>query len=642
MKRVKQILFFSIVLLLFSSQVNAQDTIAKVLTLENVDILPSIRETGVNPGLSIEKADSIQQSRFAAGTLTDLLGQNGMVYLKSYGGGSLAVTSLRGASANQTPVLWNGINLQSPTNGTVDLSLMPSILCDNISIQNGGGSAGWGSGAIGGVIQTGNVGAFNKGLTLKYVGQAGSFGEQNHGIKIGFSNSKMYADVRGYRQIAGNNFTYANTSSYIKPPPIDTMKNSWFFQQGIMGQIGYTTKSGKHFFSIRYWYQNSDRGIPPSMSGTNFDQRQKDNFFRTVGSWKMYFKKVDVEIKSAVLTEYMDYYQGYNLPNSYTNSISMVNEADCRIRFSKKYSGTFGMNNTWSKADVTEFVPITTQNCASVFASVQMIPNEKWNLVFNLRDEEVDGKITPIVGSFGAEYYHKKYLTLKTSLSKNYRIPTFNELYWVPGGNPNLKPEESWNGDITGVLHTTIKGVLINYSLTAYYRMTKNWIQWQPVGNTQIWSPENLLEVWSRGFEHRLKMDWKIKKLELTLLGAYDFVRATTIFSVDSLDPSIDKQLIYVPTNHLFVTGQISYMKFYLSYTHQYTDIRFTSSDHSTDLPEFWIEGVTIGKRIDYKNSYGDLFFRVNNLLNEDYQAVQNRPMPGRSYQIGVTIDFDK
>jgi iron complex outermembrane receptor protein len=635
------VLFFLVAMLLPTFHLYAQDTIVKTITLSNVDILPSLRTDIANPGLTIEKTDSIQSSRYSAGTLTDLLGQNGITFLKSYGGGNLATTTIRGASASQTPLLWNGINLQSPTNGGLDLSLVPAIICDNVSLQNGGGSSGWGSGAIGGVIQTNNLLSANEGWKIKYVGQAGSFGEQNHGIKIGFSNSRFYADVRMYRQIAENNFTYRNLAK--DSFPIDTMQNSYFFQQGMMGQVAWTTKSQKQLFVIRSWYQSSDRGIPPSMVEVNNDLRQKDEFSRTMGNWKLYLNKVELEIKSAVLTEYMDFYQGYNQPNSYTHSISLVNEVDGKIRISNKITNTIGVNDTWSKADVTQYVPITKQNRASVFDAVKFLPNENWNLVLNLREEELQGKITPLVGSIGAEYYGIKFITIKNSFSRNYRLPTFNDLYWQPGGNSDLKPEDSWNEDFAVVFKYKYKNVTIDYSVTAYYRITENWIQWSPSSaNSAIWAPSNLKEVWSRGFEHRGKVNWIKNKFESTFIGGYDYVRATTEQSKVPNDVSIGKQLVYVPTNHFYTLLQISYLKYYIAYNHQFNGLRFTTTDHSTYLPAYDMAQLTIGKRVDFKNSFGDVFFRVNNLYNKEYQNIVWRPMPGRNFQVGITIDFNK
>jgi len=76
--------------------------------------------------------------------------------------GSIATSAIRGASAGHTVVVWNGLALQSPMLGLLDLSMLPSGLVDEVSIQYGGQSTLWGSGAIGGVIHLNNQAKFGK------------------------------------------------------------------------------------------------------------------------------------------------------------------------------------------------------------------------------------------------------------------------------------------------------------------------------------------------------------------------------------------------------------------------------------------------------------------------------------------------
>ncbi|MDQ3111841.1 MAG: TonB-dependent receptor [Bacteroidota bacterium] len=638
MKNAKEIFFLLFVCVLaVVIKLQAQDTANAKYTLAPVDITQPARIYSANPGLVIEKPDSIQSSRFQSGTVTDLLGQNGMLFLKSYGGGNLATTTIRGASASQTPVMWNGINLQSPTNGNVDLSLLPVILCDYVSIQNGGGSAGWGSGAIGGVIQTGNAVEFGKGYRVHYAGLAGSFGQIENGIKLGYSNQRFSTNVRAYRQTAENNFTYRNLA--VNGFPKDTIMNSDFLQEGIYGEVAARSKSDQHHLYVRGWYQNSKRGIPPTMLESAGTTRQKDEFFRGVIDFRIAKEKYFLQFKSVVFTEFMDFYPGYNQPTSLTHSAVFINEADFIYKFNRKISVSAGANYTFSKADVTQFVPVTKQDRVSVFAGINYLAFENLDFALNLRDELVMGKRTPLVGSFGVEWWKYKFLTLRASVSRNYRIPTFNDLYWVPGGNPDLQPEDSWNEDVSADVHFERKKIKFSYIVTVYNRNTENWILWQP--GPGYWSPVNLLSVWSRGVEHRLKIKWTKNKADITFLGGYDYVRATNEKSKAVNDVSVGKQLMYLPANHFFGMIQFTYRKFYLAYNHQYNDLRFTATDHTSYLPAFDIASLTIGQRVNMKNSYFDIFFRVNNLFDKKYQAIAWRPMPGRNFQLGITIDFN-
>src|SRR3982750_4561427 len=98
MKKAKRNFFLLLTCFLSAfAGLNAQDTVVAKHCLPPVDITQPARIYIANPGLIIEKPDSIQSSRYQSGTLTDMLGQNGMLFLKSYGGGKLLNTTLPAA-----------------------------------------------------------------------------------------------------------------------------------------------------------------------------------------------------------------------------------------------------------------------------------------------------------------------------------------------------------------------------------------------------------------------------------------------------------------------------------------------------------------------------------------------------------------
>src|SRR5688572_6926564 len=72
-------------------------------------------------------------------TLSDKLIDETSFYLKTYGNNQLSTITIRGTTASQTAVLWNGININSPTLGQTDFSLIPLFLFDDVSVQYGAG-----------------------------------------------------------------------------------------------------------------------------------------------------------------------------------------------------------------------------------------------------------------------------------------------------------------------------------------------------------------------------------------------------------------------------------------------------------------------------------------------------------------------
>ena len=83
------------------------------------------------------KVDSLTKNNFLTSSLSQLLIQQNAVLVKAYGPGNIASLSIRGSTAQQTAVIWNGMNINNPMLGQADISLLPVGLFNNISIEKG-------------------------------------------------------------------------------------------------------------------------------------------------------------------------------------------------------------------------------------------------------------------------------------------------------------------------------------------------------------------------------------------------------------------------------------------------------------------------------------------------------------------------
>ena len=104
--------------------------------------------------------DSIIQKNQAS--LTSLLNYNSVIYFKENGLGMISSPSFRGSTAQQTAVIWNGININSQLNGQTDFNLINTRDFNNIIVQAGGSSAIYGSSAVGGSIHLNSNIKFNQ------------------------------------------------------------------------------------------------------------------------------------------------------------------------------------------------------------------------------------------------------------------------------------------------------------------------------------------------------------------------------------------------------------------------------------------------------------------------------------------------
>lgn len=81
--------------------------------------------------------------------------------------------------------------------------------------------------------------------------------------------------------------------------------------------------------------------------------------------------------------------------------------------------------------------------------SIRYRPTERLGLSVGLREEMFGSEWTPIIPAFFTDYLISKRgnLVAKASISRNYRFPSLNDLYFLPGGNPDLRNEHGFSYD---------------------------------------------------------------------------------------------------------------------------------------------------------------------------------------------------
>jgi len=235
----------------------------------------------------------------------------------------------------------------------------------------------------------------------------------------------------------------------------------------------------------------------------------------------------------------------------------------------------------------------------------------------------------------------KEALYLKTNVGINYNYPTFNDLYWNPGGNKNLKPEQAkmWEGGLS--FTKKLKQTTIFTEFTVYYAKVKDWIIWQPT-SYGYWQPNNLKEVENKGLEANISIHKTIKRLQLITKIGYAYTKSTNIKAQNNFDNSLNNQLIYVPFHKINYNLNILYRSLSINYSYNYTGKRFITTDNNWYLPANFISDVSVSKtfKIKHKTSiYGT--FKVNNLFNQEYQSIAWRAMPQRNYLIAISYLFN-
>ena len=213
--------------------------------------------------------------------------------------------------------------------------------------------------------------------------------------------------------------------------------------------------------------------------------------------------------------------------------------------------------------------------------------------------------------------------SFRGAYSTNYRLPTFNDLYWEPGGNPELKPEFNSSGEL-GLDYQLKK---FNIGAGWYFIKSEDLIQWRPL-TQDFWSPVNINNATNHGLEFMASFDHVMGKHLIGLKASYDYTLAS--------DDDSDKQLIYVPKHRAGGILDYSWQNWSFNYNLQYVGKVFITTSNTESLDDYLLSDISLARSIC--KGFIDLNFKVNNLFDVNYQSVAFRPMPGRNYVFQINF----
>lgn len=561
-------------------------------------------------------------------SLSSLLNYNSVIYFKEYGRGMLSTVSFRGTAASQTAVIWNGININSQLNGNTDFNTITPNDFNSIDVKAGGGSVLYGSGAIGGTVHLNNDLVFKKQFVNDFRIAFGSFNSFGTNYKMNVSNEKWNAQIGFSYNASKNDYPYVGLYTWkgIQRKNL----NGEYFNTSLSANFGY--KINQHTI-LKFYSQTSDTDrhlslISESDSKTKYVNSFSRNLIEYVGD----YNKFSANFKSAYIFENYKYFADINSDYfSFGKSecvITKLNLSYKLIEFLKVYS-TVDYNRT--KGFGTSFGS-NIREIGSGALILKFNVTNKWQNEFGLRKEVTNNYQSPLLFSLGSSYAFGNFYTLKANFSKNYRIPTFNDLYWIgtsDHGNPDLKPESAYEAEFGNVFSYK----KITLSQTFYFIKIKDMINWVPGNVSGGWSPQNTDRVNTYGAETLLSWANNFGKHNFRISGTY----AYTI----SENQETKKQLFFVPFHKMTGAIAYAYRKFSANYQFLYNGFVYTRSDNDPKqtIKAYKVSNAGIDYDFEFLNS-SKVGFQILNLFNEKYQSLEDRPFPGRNFNLYITLKF--
>ncbi len=555
-------------------------------------------------------------------TFTDLLRFNSNIYFKENGYGMVSSPSFRGTNAAQTAVIWNGISINSILNGQTDFNLINTNNINQVVIRNGGGSVQYGSGAIGGSIHLDNTLNFGSHFTNAIKLNYGSFDTKNLSFVSDYGNDNLAVNIGVNYIDSDNDYKFLGTDQVNTNGAFDNLSLNlnfgYFISQKDVLKLYHQSFLGERAFS--------GTTVTPSNS------KYVDQNFRTMLEWSRSSGSYKSIVKVAHLEENFEYYQNKNSEFFTFGKVStLLLKHDFNYKLSKTLTLKSILDYNNYKGEGSSF-GTPKRSVFSATGLMQYDPSTKLSLGFNLRQDVTTDFKSPLLFSIDGAYNITDFYKIKLNGSKNFRAPTFNDLFWQPGGNLDLIPESSYQLDL---------GHVVNYKwfqlqLNTFYISTKDQIQWTP-NSSGFWGPENVAKTHSYGLEAGLNVTKYFNKHQLKFTSNYSY----TV----SENAETNKQLIYVPFHKANASIAYSFSKFLMYYQHLFAGSVFTTKDNLKG-PFYSLKAYDVANLgFNYKvfkttEKQLDLGIKVNNVFNEIYQNVAFRPMPNRNFNIQLHYKF--
>jgi outer membrane cobalamin receptor len=637
-KSRKNIRFQFLFILCFLSIISVAQNLNDTLHLAPFEVKSNFLSH--NPGFKKVRIDSSILLPQANVDLATVLAQHSTLFIKSYGSGSLATSSLRGTSSSHTQVEWNGISINSPMLGMADLSQIPVSQVSQVEILYGPADIVLTNGAFGGVINLITMPDWSNRTNFAFSQTLASFSSYatNAGIAIGNQNVQSITKMNYGSAI--NDFPYFDDQTNS----IKKQRNAQYSSAGI-SQEAFFKLSKKYFLTTRLWYSQNDTRIPPSSPIDH--SSQKDHALRSLIELKRAGKKNVLIFRSAIVDQYMKYTNAQGEIDTVSNH--QVYSWTNRLKWN--YSGIkwlsikpgIDINHDWVISDA--YSDKKTRSTVGAFSEFLFSVNKKLDFTLVGRQDLIDGDILPFIVGFGGSFmpFSKIDLSFNANLSRNYRHPSLNDLYWSPWGDSTLLPEMDLASEIN-VIYKFLNNrhnFFFEAELSGYFSKMTDLIQWTPeAGNSSVWRPKNVREVHARGIEAGLNLMWHVWKGKITLDNNYSYCRSTNEKAMSPTDASVGKQLIYIPVHSFNSTLSLTRNEFYLNYNFQYVSKRFTGTDNQTYMPGYYLSNIILGKNIHLQKIILSLQVQINNLFDLDYQSIASRPMPGRNFAVTLKFNF--
>ena len=591
----------------------------------------------VTTSASVTTAKDIQDQQ-AETVLEILRNVPGLDVVQSGSRGTATSVFIRGAESDHVLVLIDGVEVNSTTLGAFNFAHLTTDNVERIEVLRGAGGTLYGSQAIGGVINIitkKGQGPLEAGLSLE--GGNGSTHRQLLALrgglgKLGYSFSAARMESQGFHSV---NDDYRNLAASAR---LDYQVTENASLKGIFHFV----KTDLGLFNNNNFASQPDPNAREAstqyLGKLEWEQKILKNWdYRISGSmFKEHIKDSD-DVDSCL---FFGFPCDSRTRDRFRPRID-TGEFQTNYRFDNWSTTTFGVEYKRRSASTSGGIDRAIRNLGYYLQEQLQFFDRRLIMIPGIRLDDNQSFGTAWIPSFSAAYLFRETGTkLKGSYAKGFKAPTLNELFFPPGfgcpafGNPNLKPERSW--ELNAGVEQNLLSDRVKLGLTYFHREVEDLIEGRPIpGN-----PFGCFRAENVGTARFDGVEWS---LGIKLLSSLTANAQYTYLDWDTADGKLRRRPRHrgnVNLNYLYDNLNLNLSA---NFVGRRDDFRTASPFGDTTKPGF--------VKFDLASYYSlpwqmpgvknvTLFGKIENLLNKKYEEVDGFRARPLNFLLGVRASF--
>lgn len=660
-------LVFCIVLLIgiVSSVFPQSSDTVRTYELQQAEVSAVKRPSVVRSSVPLQVVSGTDILRLGYQSLADVVRRFSGVTVKDYGGiGGLKTVSVRSLGAQHTAVIYDGIAVSNCQAGQIDIGRFSLDNVSQVSLAVGQEDDIFQPArmfAAAGVlsIQTERP-EFreNQNAGWQFRVKGGSFGAINPSLRYARKlarRTQLSVDGNFLRADGAYPFTLENGKQVTREKRYNSDILSWHTEANLYSLLRDSSR-----LRMKAYYFQSERGLPGGVTYYNPYNRERlwdRNFFAQAGyekyidkqwalkaalkynySWNRY-RDIDVKYESGEQTDrnrQQEYYGTATVFYQATEALSVSLGTD------------FVVNKLWNNLPECPFPTRYTSLSVLALKYRYRFLTLTANLLNTYLTERVKTgnrpkdrhKLTPAV-SLSLQPWQERNLYLRFLYKSTFRVPTFNDLYYLRMGYTGLKPElaKEYSGGITW--NGSLSGRFDFVSLTAdvYYNRVEDKIVARPT--TYVWKMMNLGRVDITGADVTGALTVSLGRVvRMHVSAGYTWQKAIDV--TDSREKNYRDQIPYTPVHSGNGAVNVEMPWVNVSYTVTGVGERYSLPQNikANRIEGYAEHTAALSREFDWGKGRLQLQAELVNFTDEQYDVIQFYPMPGRSYRLTAILKF--